>query len=569
MKYWQQLTFLSCRIFLILIFTSIISSVSGQSYFNNIYDYGAKSPQGSLNGNIEIVGNRLFTAGLRLNGDSVSILVSEWDVTGNLVNEQAIVELSEPFFAMNSEHFHFYDDRFYYFIKSTEGSNFHIICFTPELELIWIQTYDNLEGLPIRSLSKVNFVDNQINIGLIHTPDGTFEQHLGILILNLEGELDQTIPFQQVGDCVQVSTSDIHYDETIYISGSKRNLGGIEAIDGLILKINPDSPSFENFTTRGNPNHFDTPIFIEEFDDTSLIAFHMYTDSIYTGGLLPNEQVWYNHLETYLVDKNDLELSSIIDYSNYYVGNMAHVEKSDDGYGILGESFSESGTTLNSWFVKLSPEREEEFSVVLNYLECSGGCFHNLEDFCFDEYGNVYGTGYADFNDDELEGRYHWMVGFDCHGQLEEPAFNSGIDSLLTENGDYFLSPTSDIMDDYTWTVDNQSLFSENILLDLEPGIHDILLTTEYCGRVFEESITIDVPTNIEEQSLEPSFIIYPNPANGHFSIDIESITPEKLSIYSITGELILEILDYQKGEMIDVTELAAGKYVVAVESNG
>lgn len=68
---------------------------------------------------------------------------------------------------------------------------------------------------------------------------------------------------------------------------------------------------------------------------------------------------------------------------------------------------------------------------------------------------------------------------------------------------------------------------------------------------------------------VDDAFILYPNPANDVLQIVArENITITSIAIYNVMGQLILNIPNSQQSDMINVSELAAGNYLMKIHSS-
>ena len=97
---------------------------------------------------------------------------------------------------------------------------------------------------------------------------------------------------------------------------------------------------------------------------------------------------------------------------------------------------------------------------------------------------------------------------------------------------------------------------------------------SEGCEAVLEVTVFIDDGSGIEGINLGKSLLLYPNPSNGHFSIQFSLIEarPMKVTIVNILGDQVLtesyqtiknQTLDY------DMTEVASGIYFIVLQSEG
>lgn len=75
-----------------------------------------------------------------------------------------------------------------------------------------------------------------------------------------------------------------------------------------------------------------------------------------------------------------------------------------------------------------------------------------------------------------------------------------------------------------------------------------------------------DITTGIEESSSKKEMDIYPNPASNEFQISITE-QKSKLSIYSITGELVFQSQLNNGQNKIDISNFESGIYLIEVEN--
>ncbi|WP_309640793.1 T9SS type A sorting domain-containing protein [Flavobacterium sp.] len=72
-------------------------------------------------------------------------------------------------------------------------------------------------------------------------------------------------------------------------------------------------------------------------------------------------------------------------------------------------------------------------------------------------------------------------------------------------------------------------------------------------------------PLGLEEISLE-SIAMYPNPATNQLVVNGLSLN-EKISIYDLTGKLLLQKTTYNATETIDTSHLKSGLYFISLEN--
>ena len=93
-------------------------------------------------------------------------------------------------------------------------------------------------------------------------------------------------------------------------------------------------------------------------------------------------------------------------------------------------------------------------------------------------------------------------------------------------------------------------------------GNYAVEVTFGNCSEL-SDCVFIDF-TGVEEESSDV-LSFYPNPTMDYFKVDISSSEVFALSIYDVTGRLVLEKITVQPSELIDVRQLASGAYQVYV----
>jgi PKD repeat protein len=97
-------------------------------------------------------------------------------------------------------------------------------------------------------------------------------------------------------------------------------------------------------------------------------------------------------------------------------------------------------------------------------------------------------------------------------------------------------------------------------------GLYDVSLTAtnEFGSTELIKEDYIDVhPIGINENSLDDMIRIYPNPANGILNIENTSGEKITLSIYSLTGQMVLESKIQNGSEVINLSNMNKGIYFV------
>ncbi|MES2762933.1 MAG: zinc-dependent metalloprotease family protein [Bacteroidota bacterium] len=91
------------------------------------------------------------------------------------------------------------------------------------------------------------------------------------------------------------------------------------------------------------------------------------------------------------------------------------------------------------------------------------------------------------------------------------------------------------------------------------------------CSAVASESVDVNTCTGITEATSSNSFIVYPNPTNGNFTIDFRSHTVENgsLEVFDAIGKLVLAEIISSNSTTISFNHFAKGIYSVRIKNNG
>jgi hypothetical protein len=144
---------------------------------------------------------------------------------------------------------------------------------------------------------------------------------------------------------------------------------------------------------------------------------------------------------------------------------------------------------------------------------------------------------------------------------IRNPAADDGFDvrikDLMYIGMDVSLSPAAFVCDDI--------------------GVNTVDVTiTDYAGNVYNctATVTIEDPNNFCGLSVDEfdaaQVVMYPNPAGDELQIQWNANEPlEAITIFDITGKQVLNVtLNQQTGLSVDVSELAAGLYLVKFQSS-
>ena len=69
---------------------------------------------------------------------------------------------------------------------------------------------------------------------------------------------------------------------------------------------------------------------------------------------------------------------------------------------------------------------------------------------------------------------------------------------------------------------------------------------------------------NIKEIEEQPQFVIFPNPANTYFTLQLDEVClPQKVEIINLLGQTIKSLEVYAHETTVDVANLPRGIYIV------
>ena len=111
---------------------------------------------------------------------------------------------------------------------------------------------------------------------------------------------------------------------------------------------------------------------------------------------------------------------------------------------------------------------------------------------------------------------------------------------------------------------------------DFEPGLH---VRGDQDPSDLNDIIYLEMPvaglaacenTSVQELFLEASDIsLYPNPAEGEVTVAIQKAGTSEIRILDLTGKVVLETTTNSMIEILDISNLNAGMYVIEVGRNG
>ncbi len=96
-----------------------------------------------------------------------------------------------------------------------------------------------------------------------------------------------------------------------------------------------------------------------------------------------------------------------------------------------------------------------------------------------------------------------------------------------------------------------------------------LLCVTDANGCQFCDSVTVNFIDDIGFEDFEQEYKVYPNPTEGELWLELPSIEGEmRLNVYSIDGKIVYTIIVNQTKQLIDLTELEGGMYVLELIQN-
>lgn len=175
---------------------------------------------------------------------------------------------------------------------------------------------------------------------------------------------------------------------------------------------------------------------------------------------------------------------------------------------------------------------------------------------------------------------YQWS------GLLINSTFNPEQVYIHPDNGHLMMCPGSSITSTvvgevyvtYQWYKDGVAIegATEGTYIITEPGIYNLSASTAVCPDSVNVTpnlnveLRTDCTADIENPELRNSFVLYPNPANSVLNVQLgNNVTANNFAIYDITGKKLTEGSLNGNLTGIDIQNLAAGSYIIKVDSNG
>ncbi len=97
-----------------------------------------------------------------------------------------------------------------------------------------------------------------------------------------------------------------------------------------------------------------------------------------------------------------------------------------------------------------------------------------------------------------------------------------------------------------------------------DAGNYDCIVSGS-CGEITSDYAMLSILTEINKVSKQDVFI-YPNPTNGKVYFENTNYNIHKLSVYDISGNVIIEKTKMQQNECIDLTNFESGIYFISIQ---
>lgn len=168
---------------------------------------------------------------------------------------------------------------------------------------------------------------------------------------------------------------------------------------------------------------------------------------------------------------------------------------------------------------------------------------------------------------DEYNGYYSFIFGYYGNGMADNLIFNDvnlsfHISGFYNHFGGYstseaFFSEEFIYADPYQMTIHNPFSYdfryeSDFIYLDITNNIGSV-------ATFFDNSLN-------QQKFTKHSISIYPNPSSDYVNIEIKNQSIEKISIFDMTGKLVLE-KNNVSNRQISISNLKKGVYIIKIET--
>ncbi len=142
------------------------------------------------------------------------------------------------------------------------------------------------------------------------------------------------------------------------------------------------------------------------------------------------------------------------------------------------------------------------------------------------------------------------------------PTIELGFDTLEIEFGTTGIFDAGSGYSSYLWSNGETT---QSIEIS-EEGLYSVIVTNEFGCSAYDEAYLKVGPNSIEENSLENSISIFPNPVKEKLFINSEIAEIEKVDIYNSIGKLIYSERNKSKNIELDVSKYPMGVYFIRVD---
>ena len=174
----------------------------------------------------------------------------------------------------------------------------------------------------------------------------------------------------------------------------------------------------------------------------------------------------------------------------------------------------------------------------------------------------IYLTGYTAPHIFEYNNTYHLAVGSE-RGLIY---LYNNVETLIDENMDPTLNLSTEFNFINTMINDNNCIHSKTTIEDLNgDGLPDLIRGNSSGGLELFLANNFNITQDVNRIE---KIQIFPNPNTGQFNIKIPAHINGSLYIYSTLGQLIQKKTIYLHDQIIKVSDLEAGTYIIKIEGN-
>ncbi len=260
-----------------------------------------------------------------------------------------------------------------------------------------------------------------------------------------------------------------------------------------------------------------------------------------------NGNVWANsYRETYTYDDNQNKLSLILEV--YQISNWVYSQKQTCTYNENGQLLTmvdedwQNNDWVNTSRQTYTYDNNGNLSLLLSE-EWQTGAWQNiaLSSFDYDSFGNQLNQITRVWQNSDWVNSGRFLYSYDENNNSVTGTFERWENNSWQASGDAGLNVFSN----------QQYLFSFSFIY------------------MYEASFT-SINTNLPKVPIESNIGIYPNPSNDYIEVNLpEKMTFSTLSVYNVLGNCLLKTQASGTSARIDIQSLAAGSYLLVVQSGG